>query len=223
MIRLLTFDYINNEYVIQENGDTIFGINADDLKFDSLKFYVGLYQRHTGCSKIVLENQITNDLPKKGNYIFQWLDKLFENIYIEFHGSKENLPEDFQQISQGKIIPLFELAACAGNGFYIDGTISSEDYESENLDANFAVKISGKSMEPTIPDGSIALIEDVEVLSHDDIGIFVLDGEVMCKRYLIIDGCTYLAPDNDSDEYRTIKIGENNRCDIQGKVLEIEN
>lgn len=221
MTRFLEFDYINNDYVIQENGDIIFQINADDLKFDSYKFYIGLYQRHNGSSKIILENKITDDPLKKGNYIFQWLNKLFENIYIEFHGTSENLPEG--TTSQGKIIPLFEMAACAGNGFYIDGNVPYKDYESENLNADFAVRISGKSMEPTILDGSIALIEDVEVLEHDEIGIFVLDGDVMCKRYLKIGEYTYLAPDNDSGEYRTISIGENNRCDILGKVLNIEN
>ena len=63
------------------------------------------------------------------------------------------------------------MAACAGNGFYIDGDVSSEDHESDNSNADFAIRISGKSMEPTIPDGSIALIEDVEVLAHEDIGI----------------------------------------------------
>lgn len=223
MTRLLAFNYIDNEYLIQENNDTIFQINADDLKFDSLKFYQGLYQRHNGSTKIVLENQITNDPLKKGNYIFQWLNKLIENIYIEFHGVRDDFPEDAEQVPQRKIIPLYELAACAGNGFYIDGDVSSEDYESDNSNADFAIRISGKSMEPTIPDGSIALIEDVEVLAHEDIGIFVLDGEVMCKRYLRIDGYTYLAPDNDSDEFKTIRIGENNRCDIQGKVIGIEN
>ena len=196
MTRLLAFNYIDNEYLIQENNETIFQINADDLRFDSLKFYQGL---------------------------FQWLNKLIENIYIEFHGVRDDFPGDTEQVPQGKIIPLYELAACAGNGFYIDGDVSSEDHESDNSNADFAIRISGKSMEPTIPDGSIALIEDVEVLAHEDIGIFVLDGEVMCKRYLIIDGYTYLAPDNDSDEFKTIRIGENNRCDIQGKVLGIEN
>lgn len=223
MTRLLAFNYIDNEYLIQENNETIFQINADDLRFDSLKFYQGLYQRHNGSTKIVLENQITNDPLKKGNYIFQWLNKLIENIYIEFHGVRDDFPGDTEQVPQGKIIPLYELAACAGNGFYTDGDVSSEDHESDNSNADFAIRISGKSMEPTIPDGSIALIEDVEVLAHEDIGIFVLDGEVMCKRYLIIDGYTYLAPDNDSDEFKTIRIGENNRCDIQGKVLGIEN
>lgn len=83
MIRLLVFNYIKNEYVIQENNNTLFQINADDLKFDSLKFYLGLYQGHNVLSKIELENQIINDPPKKGNYIYQWLSKIFENIYIE--------------------------------------------------------------------------------------------------------------------------------------------
>ena len=43
MTRLLAFNYIDNEYLIQENNETIFQINADDLRFDSLKFYQGLY------------------------------------------------------------------------------------------------------------------------------------------------------------------------------------
>ena len=71
MTRLLAFNYIDNEYLIQENNETIFQINADDLRFDSLKFYQGLYQRHNGSTKIVLENQITNDPLKKGNYLYR--------------------------------------------------------------------------------------------------------------------------------------------------------
>ena len=222
MKRVLTFNYIDNEYVIQEKNDTIFQINADDLKFDSLKFYLGLYQKHTGSSKIVLENHITNDNTKKGSYIFQWLNELIKNIYIEFNGSLDDDLEDVELFHQTQTIPLFEFAACAGSGSYTDGNIASESYESDNLNADFAVKISGKSMEPTIPDGSIALIKAVEKLYHEDIGIFVLDGEVMCKRYLIIDKYVYLAPDNDSPEFKTIKIDENNRVDIQGKVLEFD-
>lgn len=222
MTRLLAFSYIENEYIIQENSEIIFRINADDLKFDSLKFYLGLYQNHNISSKIILQNNITNDQHKKGSYIFQWINRIIENIYIEFNEYIEADSETDESMSNSKIIPLFEWSVCAGNGFYIEGESPSEEYESENLDADFAIKISGKSMEPTIPDGSIALISNDKDLDHEDIGIFVLDGEVMCKRYLSIEGDKYLVADNESDEFKHIKIGENNICNILGKVLDFE-
>lgn len=57
--------------------------------------------------------------------------------------------------------------------------------EVDKQDADYAVKISGKSMEPTIKDGSVVMVKQVDVLSNGDIGIFIINGEVMCKRYII--------------------------------------
>ena len=48
--------------------------------------------------------------------------------------------------------------------------------------AEFAVRIRGDSMEPHIADGSIAYVNHDRV-SNGDVGIFCVDGEMLCKQY----------------------------------------
>ena len=118
-----------------------------------------------------------------------------------------------------KYVPLFELSACAGDGFYSDGPSESDhQVECPFENANFAVSISGKSMQPTIMDKSKVFVEATEVLSDGDIGIFVVNGEVMCKRYREDGKKVWLQPDN-SDEYDSIELNEHMDCRTQGKVL----
>ncbi len=49
--------------------------------------------------------------------------------------------------------------------------------------ADFAIKINGDSMEPFFPDGSVQLV-CYEKLSIGDIGVFMLDGGLLCKQYV---------------------------------------
>lgn len=222
MKRIIKLDYKDNQYVLLESDNIIFSINENDLKFDSLKFYNGIYKGENKSVDIELNNEITNDPSKKGNYIFNWLNKIFRDIFNEIgdtNGNDNNVskPED------SKKIPLFELSACAGDGFYIDESVAHSDYSVSNQEADYAVKISGHSMEPAIPDGCIALVKQVEELNSNDIGIFNVDGQSMCKRYKKVGRGIVLAPDNDSGEYKSIKVSEVSSCVIQGKVVEIIN
>ena len=56
----------------------------------------------------------------------------------------------------------------------------------------------------TIEDQSIVFVQDVEELFDGDIGIFVVDNDVMCKRYREDGENKWLEPDNKSSEYKTI-------------------
>ena len=49
--------------------------------------------------------------------------------------------------------------------------------------AEFAVRIQGDSMEPFILDGSTVYVNR-DPLSNGDVGIFCVDGEMLCKQYL---------------------------------------
>ena len=49
--------------------------------------------------------------------------------------------------------------------------------------ADFAVRIQGDSMEPTIHDGSIAYVNR-DPLVNGDVGIFCVDGDMLCKQYV---------------------------------------
>lgn len=74
-------------------------------------------------------------------------------------------------------------------------------------------------MEPTIPDQSIVFVKKVDELQDGEIGIFVVDGNVMCKRYKIENGESWLQPDNDCDQYHSIILNDSIDCILQGKVL----
>ena len=215
MRRRLYFDYSSaeNSYIIQEDGSSIFRINGNTLKFVSLEFYNGVYAGNKSTA-IDFENKIadnSSDPLKKGRYIFDWIKEIFKAI-------EEELP-DTEKAESKKIIPLFDWPACAGDGFYFDqANVPFEKIEVDNLNADYAVKISGRSMEPTIVDGSVVMVKQVDVLSNGDIGIFSINGEIMCKRYCIDDAGVILRPDNQSGDFCDIDVSKV-ECAIQGKVL----
>ena len=48
--------------------------------------------------------------------------------------------------------------------------------------AEFAVRIQGDSMSPYIQDGSVAYVNR-DPLRFGDVGIFCVDGDILCKQY----------------------------------------
>ena len=77
-----------------------------------------------------------------------------------------------------KIIPIFNTAAGSGDP---ESDIGWETYETENLKADFAIHVVGNSMEPLLPDGSVAL--GVRRMPRDgEVAAFRLDGEFLVKQ-----------------------------------------
>lgn len=220
MKRQLIFDFVEGNYVIKENASIIFTINGSDLQFDARKFYDGIYKGENCTTIIDFMNEISSDSLKKGKYIFQWISDIITAIQEEFQEICEQSSETVVPSIISKIVILYDMAACAGNGLYIDNSIQGEEYPVVNEEADYAVKISGHSMEPTIPHNSIVLVKLIEQLEQDDIGIFNIDGDSMCKRYTQNEDVVVLVPDNESEKYQRITITSNMHCIIQGKVIE---
>ncbi len=83
----------------------------------------------------------------------------------------------------GRIIPLYLTPAAAG---YASPALGDdyEDYAVEpDCPADFAVRIAGDSMEPVIPDGSVALVRRSPIATGD-VGLFFVDGDMKCKQYV---------------------------------------
>lgn len=156
-----------------------------------------------------------------GKHIFSCLNDIITSIQDEIHEPlTETLSNEAEPAKLSKAVSLYELSACAGDGFFMDGASAPErEIKTEYLDADYAVRISGKSMEPTITDGSIVFVKHVNELNEGDIGIFLVDGNVMCKRYCLDGGEKWLRPDNESPEFNAIRIKEGMNCLLQGKVL----
>ena len=83
-----------------------------------------------------------------------------------------------------RVIPLYHSPAAAG----FPAPVCGEDFDYlEVADdvpaaAEFAVRIQGDSMSPYIADGSVVYVNR-DPLRMGDVGIFCVDGEILCKQY----------------------------------------
>ena len=85
-----------------------------------------------------------------------------------------------------KTVILYDLPVSAGPGVYLDDSMSEEisiPCTEKTMYTDFALRISGNSMEPKYHDGDIVLVEDTDCVGVGELGIFVLDGEGYFKKY----------------------------------------
>lgn len=81
---------------------------------------------------------------------------------------------------------LYDLPVSAGPGVYLDDStaenINIPDNEKTQI-ADYALRISGNSMEPKYHDGDILLVENCESVEIGELGIFILDGNGYFKKF----------------------------------------
>lgn len=83
-------------------------------------------------------------------------------------------------------IPLYDLPVSAGIGEYLDGDAAeslSITVSESTASADFALRISGNSMEPKYHDGDVLLVQNAESVEVGEQGIFILDGAGYFKVY----------------------------------------
>lgn len=83
-------------------------------------------------------------------------------------------------------IEYYSLPVSAGTGVDLDGCEKGmlEVEETQlTLEANFALRVSGNSMEPVFHDGDVVLIASQPSVDIGEIGIFVLNGEGFIKKF----------------------------------------
>ncbi len=82
-----------------------------------------------------------------------------------------------------RVIPLYLTPAAAG---YASPALG-DDYEdytvAADCPADFAVRITGDSMQPYIADGEIVLVRRAPIKTGD-VGLFFVDGDMKCKQYV---------------------------------------
>ena len=83
-------------------------------------------------------------------------------------------------------IPLFDMPVSAGVGVFVD-TPSTDDIvipdNDRTREADFALRISGNSMEPKYRDGDVLLVANSDYVEVGELGIFILDGNGYFKIY----------------------------------------
>lgn len=85
-----------------------------------------------------------------------------------------------------RTVMLYNLPVSAGVGVYLDDTAAEKINIPDNdktCTADFALRISGNSMEPKYHEGDLLLVENCESVDVGELGIFVLDGNGYFKKY----------------------------------------
>ena len=122
--------------------------------------------------------------------------------------------------SKKRNVRLYDFSLSAGKGNDIDNDVSYTEYATDETDCDFALKVSGDSMEPNIPNDSIVLIKQCDCVDAGEIGAFYYDGEVYCKRLLCENGKSYLESIN--TKYAPIEIIPENTLKVYGKIIAVE-
>jgi len=97
---------------------------------------------------------------------------------------RDEMEQTVPREEQERVIPLYRSPAAAGFASPVFGS----DYDLIRVGdgipggADFAVRIQGDSMEPSIRDGGAVYVNH-DPLKAGDVGIFCVDGEMLCKQY----------------------------------------
>lgn len=118
-----------------------------------------------------------------------------------------------------KIIKLFDFRVSAGLGNWLDDdNIPFQEIAVTNRRADFALRITGDSMEPKINDGDIILVQKNSEIRTKNIGVFTYRNETYCKIY-VKSNAIYLSSAN--KKYKTIRIEDQTQFHIHGIVVEV--
>ena len=126
------------------------------------------------------------------------------------------LERPFEESQNTIFIEQYLLPVSAGTGVYLDNCDKEMIEVEENeltLEANFALRVSGDSMEPDYQDGDVLLIRSQPTVEVGEIGIFILNGEGYVKEF----GGDCLISHN--KKYENIKLTENSELYCRGLVL----
>lgn len=85
-----------------------------------------------------------------------------------------------------RTISLYDLPVSAGTGVYLFDSVATDIAIPDNAktaDADYALRISGDSMEPKYHDRDVLLVQECEQIEPGELGIFVLDGEGYFKKF----------------------------------------
>ncbi len=148
---------------------------------------------------------------------------------LDAHGKKimgmvldEEYTRSITPIKPEKKQPMYSIRhslykVSAGIGFMLDDnnaweTISVPD-SPEARQADFALTISGDSMEPIYYDGDVVLVEQCDALDEGEVGVYIVNGDGYIKKY----GVDRLISLN--EKYKDIKFSQYDTIKCVGRVI----
>jgi len=133
--------------------------------------------------------------------------------------TRANLPKDSTPIE----MRIYDVRVSAGLGFYLDNESTYEmrtfDADDVPAGADFGMRIAGESMAPTIEDGSVVWIKPMPAVENRQIGIFILNNELLCKELRIDPAENKIRLHSHNPAYKPIGITEDDAFGTVGRVL----
>ena len=115
-----------------------------------------------------------------------------------------------------RTISLYELPVSAGVGVYLDDSRAEQvsiPNSEKTAEADYALRISGNSMEPKYHNGDVLLVRNADSIEIGEPGIFLLDGSGFFKIY---DGDRLLSLNPD---YGPILLKDFSNVQCKGRVI----
>ncbi len=185
-----------------------------------------------GNEKREIQNFIVNIKEQKHIQKYRKLDehgKLLVDTVLQLEYNKHN--NDYLSKPDGVInnnlikLKVYEQRASAGVGKSLLESYPFEikEYEENNItkQADHVILINGDSMSPTLEDGQEVFVKECITLDSNNVGIFIYEDEVFCKR-LILDRKNkkiILRSDNSQYADKVINEDEQEYLRVIGKVL----
>ncbi len=175
-------------------------ISADDHNFFSK--YLSLDEHSKDLVKMVTEHQLST--------------VAFEEIkpaakVVEF---------PVEKTLSVRTMRVYVNSASAGFGEYL----GESDYEDVPVgdevpyEADFGITIHGDSMTPEIADGDVVWVRQQDSVEANQIGVFVLNGDALCKKLIAVGGRFFLRSLN--QKYKDIPITEYDSLKVIGRVID---
>ncbi len=154
---------------------------------------------------------------RKYRQIDAWGKKAVDSVLDVEYERTLTTPKDKQK-PRMIMLDFYNYPASAGVGNFLEGERAEELWVKDTAAAqaaDFAISISGDSMEPTYHDGDRVLVEKCDTLSEGEIGIFIVNSDAYIKE--LGDGCLI----SHNEKYSPIMLGEGDSVYCLGRVLSI--
>ena len=171
-----SLDYIM--YGIEENSNN-YTLNEEEAEF--IEDYRALDSRGKAVVKAVVDKELEL-CPKQKQAVREVQFFRPEPLASRLKAAYADSTNGFAK----RTLPLFDLPVSAGVGVALDSETAEEISVSVNSvtrEADFALRISGNSMEPRYRDGDILLVQETDTVEFGELGIFILDGNGFFKVF----------------------------------------
>ncbi len=226
IIKQLCTEFLINEHWLRTGEGEILQSNLDDLKDICKKYNIDPTSERVLRSFISLEQTereiVSKFLVSIGEPIIDYVETIDEDSFdshLEII-SNFDLETDDEDVIE---LPLYSTKASAGIGKYLGDNDPFElikfPLNKITRKADFAVQIAGDSMERIIKDGQTIFVKSTPKVEPNQIGLFLYNEEVFCKRLILDKRKKAVVLRSENDSYKDIVVDDVSQLRTLGLVL----